>query len=87
MNEAPAPAQFSAAYWENRATKLLGQLEATTEENARLRGCLEGMAYQFGHEFEQGGRRYLGTMGLSNLEDAFEVLGWDDPHPIPVEER
>lgn len=47
MNEAPAPAQFSAAYWENRATKLLGQLEATTEENARLRELLRGVAETF----------------------------------------
>ena len=41
MNEVPAPAPFSAAYWENQATKLLGQLEATTEENERRRRLID----------------------------------------------
>ena len=54
------------------------------DENTRLRECLEGMAWQFAHEFERDGQHYLGTMGLSNREWAFEVLGWDDPHPIPA---
>ena len=56
-------------------------------EHERLRDALEGMCYQFGHEFERDGRRYLGTMGLSNLEDAFELLGWPDPYPIPDDAR
>jgi hypothetical protein len=58
-------------------------LKYEVAQTARLRECLEGMVYQFAHEFEQDGRRYLGTMGLSNLEDAFEVLGWDDPYLVP----
>ena len=61
-------------------------LKEREAEIERLRDALEGMCYQFGHDYERDGRRYLGTMGLSNLEDAFEVLGWDDPHPIPDDE-
>ena len=64
----------------------LRQLRLLTAENERLRDALEGMCYQFGHDYERDGRRYLGTMGLSNLEDAFELLGWDDPHPLPADE-
>lgn len=74
------------------AIRLANQLDATTDENIRLRAenralrdCLEGMAWQFGLLFEQTGERWLGTAGLSNLEWAFDVLGWDDPHPFPVD--
>ena len=61
------------------------RVAALEAQNERFRECLEGMAWQFGHVFEQDGERWLGTMGLSNLEDAFEVLGWDDPHPFPAD--
>lgn len=65
----------------------LARLSALEAENARLRDALEGMCSQFAHDYERDGRRYLGTMGLSNLEDAFALLGWDDPHPIPADEQ
>jgi hypothetical protein len=45
----------------------------------RLREALEGMVWQFAHRSVRDGHRSLSTMGLSALEDAFEVLGWDDP--------
>jgi len=48
MNEQAAPAPFTAAYWENRATKLLGQVEAMAEENDRLRDLLA----TYGHHVE-----------------------------------
>jgi hypothetical protein len=44
-----------------------------------LRAALEGMVYQFGYQTE-GPAVYTG--GLSALEEAFSVLGWDDPHPV-----
>jgi hypothetical protein len=50
-----------------------------------LREALEGMVWQFAHRFARNGRRYLGTMGLSALEDAFAALGWNDPHPCDDE--
>jgi hypothetical protein len=55
-----------------------GKLIAETE---RLREALEGMCYQFaGWNDRKGG---LTTDYLFALEDAFDVLGWDDPHPAP----
>ena len=63
------------------------RMEGLEAENARLRACLEGMVWQFGHVIEENGERWIGTMGLSDLEWAFEVLGWDDPHPFPADER
>jgi hypothetical protein len=41
--------------------------------------ALENMAWQFAY-YNAG---TLTTGGLSALEEAFEVLGWDDPHPAP----
>ena len=38
--------------------------------------ALEGMVRQFAY-YSNGAYR---TGGLSALEDAFDVLGWDDPH-------
>ena len=46
-----------------------------------VREVLEHMVHQFAYWSESVGG--LGTGGLSALEDAFEVLGWDDPHPVP----
>lgn len=48
---------------------------------ADLREALEDMCYQFGYWNEGVGG--IGTGGLSALEYAFELLGWDDPHPVP----
>lgn len=52
--------------------------EASTPD-ARLREALEDMCHQFAYWGNPG----LSTGGLSTLEDAFDVLGWDDPHPCP----
>jgi hypothetical protein len=43
--------------------------------------ALEGMVYQFAYWSDTAGGFCTG--GLSALEDAFEVLGWEDPHPVP----
>jgi hypothetical protein len=42
--------------------------------------ALASMCYQFAYT---GDGPSLCTGGLSALEEAFEALGWDDPHPIP----
>lgn len=47
---------------------------------AAIRDALEGMVWQFASRTMIDGRRALSTMGLSALEEAFEALGWDDPH-------
>ena len=41
------------------------------------------MLYQFAYDGVKDGRPVLHTGGLSALEYAFEVLGWDDPYVIP----
>lgn len=46
------------------------------------REALEGMVYQFAYWSDSAGG--FTTGGLSALEYAFEVLGWDDPHPVPA---
>ena len=47
-----------------------------------LRGALESMVNQFAYDNDRGEYH---TGGLSALEEAFDVLGWDDPHPRPAE--
>ena len=51
------------------------------DEIAKYRDVLEDMVYQFGYWSESAGG--FTTGGLSALEAAFELLGWDDPHPVP----
>lgn len=54
-------------------------------EVATLREALESMVMQFAYWVEGPTGGYW-TGGLSALEDAFAVLGWDDPHPAPEAE-
>ena len=48
---------------------------------AALRAALEDMVRQFAYWSNSAGGIYTG--GLSALEEAFDVLGWDDPYPLP----
>ena len=45
----------------------------------RLRDFAEAVARQWGYV----SNRHIWTGGLSTLEEAFAILGWDDPHPLP----
>lgn len=45
-----------------------------------VREALESMVWQFAYRTVARGRLALTTGCLSALEEAFEVLGWDDPH-------
>lgn len=60
MNETTPPGPFSAAYWENRATKLAAQLEAMTEENVRLRESLRHYAEGYPGGIGETAREALG---------------------------
>jgi hypothetical protein len=54
------------------------QIEEVLDRNAKLQNALESMCFQFaGWDDKYGGYT---TMGLSALEEAFNVLGWNDPH-------
>lgn len=46
----------------------------------KFRDALEDMVYQFAYRSGDNNRRWFTTGGLSALEHAFAVLGWDDPH-------
>ncbi|HSW43519.1 MAG TPA: hypothetical protein VLM76_13510 [Patescibacteria group bacterium] len=48
---------------------------------ARAREALVEMVRHFGYWSSAVGG-YCAA-GMSALEDAFDVLGWDDPHPFP----
>lgn len=52
-------------------------------QEAETRDALEDMARQFAYEGQKRGRPAYWTGGLSALERAFSVLGWDDPQPCP----
>jgi hypothetical protein len=54
---------------------------ARDREIAALRAALEDMVRQFAYWSNSAGGIYTG--GLSALEEAFGVLGWDDPYPLP----
>jgi hypothetical protein len=42
---------------------------------------LTDMCYQFAFTLDDPPR--ITTGGLSILEEAFRLLGWEDPHPVP----
>ena len=48
-------------------------------EIERVTAALESMVWQFAYRSDHG---TLYTGGLSALEDAFEVLDWEDPHEV-----
>lgn len=55
--------------------------ESTRED---LIATIEDLVSQFAYEgATRGGLPALTTGGLSALENAFEILGWTDPHPAP----
>lgn len=47
----------------------------------RCKEAIEDMCYQFAYPLDNPCR--ISTGGLSTLEEAFNLLGWDDPHPTP----
>lgn len=51
----------------------------------QLRDALEDMVFQFGYRGVKNKKPIIWTGGLSALEEAFEVLGWEDPHYLPEE--
>lgn len=61
-----------------KASKAILALIAS--EQAPLKQALINMCYQFAYDGKKNGKTCVCTGGLSPLEDAFEVLGWDNPH-------
>lgn len=52
-------------------------------EVADMREFAKDVAYQFGYYCQNGGRLHITHGGLSTLECAFDILGWENPHPVP----
>jgi hypothetical protein len=53
-----------------------------SDQVAQLHEALEDMVWQFAYRSHDSKRKWLTTGGLSALESAFDVLGWDDPHYV-----
>ena len=48
-----------------------------------IKDFAEDVACQFGYYCQNGGRLHVTHGGLSTLEWAFDILGWENPHPVP----
>lgn len=68
---------------DDQVTKLAAERDAATAE---LREFAEDVAHQFGYHAQHNGRLALTHGGLSTLESAFDILGWENPHPDPENE-
>ena len=66
-----------------RLCNRLAAYEDTGLEPEEIKGFAEDVAYQFGYYFPIKDMLYISTGGLSTLERAFDILGWNDPHPVP----
>lgn len=71
-------AQARAAGADPDVLLLADRLEAAE----RATGALEDMAWQFAYRGRTDDDLIYTTGGLSALEHAFDVLGWDDPHKV-----
>ena len=66
-----------------RLCNRLAAYEDSGLEPEEIKGFAEDVAYQFGYYFPIKDMLYISTGGLSTLERAFDILGWNDPHPVP----
>lgn len=48
-----------------------------------LKEFAEDVLYQFGYKINCNGGLHITAGGLSTLEWAFSILGWEDPYPFP----
>lgn len=64
---------------------LRNDIEQLVRDENVYKEALEDMVWQFAYRIDGKGRipPRLGNMGLSALEHAFSVLGWENPHPVP----
>ena len=65
------------------AANCLSSYEDTGLEPEEIKRFAKDVAYQFGYSFPIKDILYISTGGLSILERAFRILGWNDPHPVP----
>ena len=65
------------------AANRLSDYEDTGLEPEGIKEFAEDVAYQFGYYFPIKDMLYISTGGLSTLERAFDILGWNEPHHVP----
>ena len=68
---------------QKRVWERLKAYEETGLEPEEIKEFAEDVAYQFGYYLPGKDGLVLSTGGLSTLEWAFRILGWDDPRPVP----
>lgn len=70
--------------WEEEVDHLVDELPTVDAvEVADMKEFAEEVVYQFGYYCQNGGRLCITHGGLSTLEWAFDILGWENPHPVP----
>ena len=77
---------FDDEFMDSGVAKCFNRLSAyedTGFDPEEIKGFAEDVAYQFGYYFPIKDMLYISTGGLSTLERAFDILGWNDPHPVP----
>lgn len=70
---------LAEAVYKAALTALAQRVAEVERERDEYKQALEAMVWQFANRFVRDGKFYLSTMGLSALEEAFDVLKWDDP--------
>ena len=75
--------QVAVSAYRQLAIERLATYEDTGLEPEKIKEFAEDVSYQFGYYFPIKDMLYISTGGLSTLERAFDILGWNDPHPVP----
>lgn len=65
------------------ATDIRHQPTVKAVKEDDMRAFAEDVVYQFGYYGQHKGRLHIIHAGLSALEWAFDILGWENPHPAP----
>ena len=77
------PCPYNGMCSQRQTWERLKEYEDAGLEPEEIKGFAEDVAYQFGYYFPIKDMLYISTGGLSTLERAFDILGWNDPHPVP----
>ena len=77
------PCPYNGMCSQRQTWERLKEYEDTGLEPEEIKEFAEDVAYQFGYYFPIKDMLYISTGGLSTLESAFDILGWNDPHSVP----
>ena len=77
------PCPYNGMCSQRQTWERLKAYEDTGLEPEEIKEFAEDVAYQFGYYFPIKDMLYISTGGLSTLERAFDILGWNEPHHVP----